>query len=70
MNDDTLQSLHGQANDALVRFLFQRVSTMRGGVSHISEAAIKPAGDTPLPTNAPGLAGQGSDISGSEGPIA
>ena len=66
MNDDTLQSLHGQANDALVRFLFQRMCELRSGVSHISEAAIKPARDTPLPTNAPGLAGQGGDIASGE----
>ena len=37
--NDTLQSLHGTANDALVRLLFERVRDMRSGASDFGQAA-------------------------------
>ena len=69
---DDLHTLHDEKNNALVRLLFERVSTMRGGSGHISEAIEKSAGNAPVPTNASGVADARSDIGGSEGggPIA
>ena len=64
--NDNMQSLHGEANDALVRFLFQRVCELRSGVSHISEATKALPGIAPVPTNEAGLAGQGGDIGGNK----
>ena len=64
--NDTLQSLHGTANDALVRLLFERVRGLRSGPSDISQAAKALPGRPFVPANAPGLAGQGGDIGGSE----
>jgi len=68
--NDNLQSLHGEANDALVRLLSERVCELRSGVSYISPPAKALPGIAPVPTDAPGLAGQGGDIASDQEPIA
>ena len=66
--NDNLQSLHSTANDALVRILFERVSTMRSSPGHISQAAEISAGRPPVSSDAPEVADTGSDIASSEEP--
>ena len=70
MNDENMQSLHGTANDALVRLLFVRVRDMRSGASDFGPPAEALPGIAPVPTNAQGLAGQGGDIASNPGEIA
>ena len=65
--NDNLHSLHGTANDTLVRLLFERVSTMRSGSGHISQTAESSAGRPPVSSDAKGVAGQGGDIGSSKG---
>ena len=68
MND--LSTLHLQANDALVRNLFQRVPKLLGGTGEVSQAAEALAGRAPVPTNAPGVADTPGHSECSQRPIA
>ncbi len=67
---DDLQSMHGTANDALVRLLSERVRGLRSGISDLSTTAEKSAGNAPVPTNAPGQVNAPADSGCDQGPIA
>ena len=69
MSDD-LHTLHDQANNALVRNLFFRLSDMRSGVSYLSQAVVKPAGNTSVPANAAKETDAPGDSECDQGPIA
>ena len=64
--NDNLQSLHGTANNALVRLLFQRVCELRSGSSDNSEAVKALARWASLSTDEAWKADTGIDIGGSE----
>ena len=64
--NDNLQSLHGTANDALVRLLFERVRDMRSGASDFGQAAEALPGGPFVSSDPKGAVGQGGDIASSE----
>lgn len=65
--NDAMHSLHDQANNALVRNLFQRVRDLRSGAGQVSQAPEALAEKPSVPANTQGQADAGSDIGGCEG---
>ena len=62
-----MHQLHSASSESLARRLHSGLPKLRSGAGYFSAPLQEFAGGALVPTDAPGLANEGSDLAGSEG---